>query len=91
MTAVDLPPKAPRLGKGDRVRITQVILGRDLRWTTTVEGIVEVCRAEPTGSWYAHGKGAKLWLLRVRLRKDDGEITTLTIDPHSTIEVLNRA
>jgi hypothetical protein len=89
MTAVELPPDAPRLSKGDRIRVTQLILGRDLRWTTAVEGVVESCKPEPTGSWYAHGKGAKLWLLRIRLRKDDGEITTLTLDPHSTVEVLN--
>ncbi|HOB75788.1 MAG TPA: hypothetical protein PKG54_14825 [Phycisphaerae bacterium] len=90
MTAVEIPPNAPRLARGDRVRITQMILGRDLRWPTTVEGVVESFKPEPTGSWYAHGKGDKLWLLRVRLRKDDGEITTLTLDAHSTIEVLNR-
>lgn len=91
MATVDLPPAAPKLAQGDRVRVTQLIIGRDLRWTTTVEGVVESFKPEPTGSWYAHGKGDKLWLLRVRLRKDDGEITTLTIDPHSTVEVLGRS
>jgi hypothetical protein len=89
MPPVALPPKAPKLSKGDRIRVTQLLLGRDLRWATTVEGVVESFRAEPTGSWYAHGKGAKLWLLRVRLRKDDGEITALTLDAHSRIEILS--
>jgi hypothetical protein len=88
MAAVALPPQAPKIAKGDRIRVSQTIIGRDLRWTTAVEGVVESYQAEPTGSWYAHGKGDKLWLLRVRLRKNDVEITTLTLDPHSTVEIL---
>jgi hypothetical protein len=49
---------------------------------------VLVVRAEPTGSWYAHGKDDKLWLNRIRLRKDDGEITTIVVDQHTRFEVL---
>ncbi|GMV96534.1 MAG: hypothetical protein AMXMBFR83_08990 [Phycisphaerae bacterium] len=88
MPAIEPPRQAPKLKKGDYVRITQTIVGRDLRWPTTVEGVVESYRPEPAGSWYAHGKNDRLWLLRVRLRKPDGEITTLVLDPHSRVEVL---
>ncbi len=87
------PPtrKLPNIAPGDRVRVTQQILGRDRQWATSVEGIVVARQAEPTGSWYAHGKNDKLWLVRIRLRKDDGEVTNLVIDHNSRIEVLNRA
>jgi hypothetical protein len=79
-----MPPIAP----GDRIRVTQRIIGRNGTWISRVEGTVASRKAEPTGSWYAHGKGDKLWLVRVRLQKDDGEITALVIDHNSTIELL---
>lgn len=88
-----VPPthKPPPIAPGDRIRVTQTIVGRDRRWSTSVEGVVVARQAEPTGSWYAHGKNDKLWLIRIRLRKDDGEITTLALDHNSEIEVLRRA
>jgi len=76
----------PKIAPGQRIRVTQSIIGRDTQWTTRVEGIVESCRSETTGSWYAHGKHDKLWLIRIRLRKDDGELTTLVIDHNSRVE-----
>lgn len=75
---------------GDRIRVVQRIVGRDIRWLSGVEGVVETLKAEATGSWYAHGKNDKLWLLRVRLRKSDGELTTLVIDHNSRVELLGR-
>ena len=87
MNGPALPPNAPRIAPGDHVRITQRIVGRSSTWATNVEGVVEAYGPEPTGSWFAHGKGDKLWLLRVRLRKDDGELTTITLDPSSSVEV----
>ncbi len=81
----------PPLRPGDHVRITQRIESRDRSWSSTVEGIVETCQAEVTGSWYAHGKNDKLWLLRLRLRKADGELTTLVIDHNSKVEKLSRS
>jgi hypothetical protein len=73
---------------GDRVRVEQQITGRAGVWKTKAEGLVESFGPEPTGSWFAHGKHDRLWLQRLRLRKDDGEITTIAIDPSTDIEVL---
>lgn len=73
---------------GARVRITQRIVGREETWETQVAGEVISHRAEPTGSWFAHGKDDRYWLDRVRIRKGDGEITTLSLDENSTVEVL---
>jgi hypothetical protein len=79
----------PKLPAGKRIRVSQMIAGRHLRWVTRAEGEVISCEPEATGSWYAHGKNDKLWLLRIRLRKPDGEITTLVVDHNSRVELLN--
>jgi hypothetical protein len=77
-----------KLLPGQRIRVNQTIVGRDKTWTTRVEGTVISCQAESTGSWYAHGKNDRLWLQRVRLRKDDGEITALALDRNSRVTTL---
>jgi hypothetical protein len=79
----------PKIQPGDRVRIVQRIAGRAGVWTTKAEGEVVSCKMEKTGSWYAHGKNDKLWLQRIRLRKEDGEITNLVVDQNSRIERLS--
>lgn len=77
---------------GVRVRVEQTIHGGEATqlatWTTRVEGTVLSCEAEPTSSWYAHGKQDRLWLLRVRLQKDDGEISALNLDSASVVTIL---
>ena len=78
----------PKIAAGRRIRVSQMIVGRHMLWVTRAEGEVISCAAEPTGSWYAHGKDDKLWLLRIRLRKSDGEITTLALDHNSRVEYL---
>ncbi len=90
VTAARLPDwSIPKLAPGRRIRVSQIIAGRDRRWVTRVEGVVESCRPEPTGSWYAHGKNDRLWLHRVRVRKADGELTTLVLDHNSRVDVLD--
>ena len=76
---------------GTRVSVQQRIVQRDETWETTVEGEVISHELEPTGSWFAHGKNDKLWLPRLRLKKADGEITTLNLDDNSTITILDKA
>ena len=84
---------APRTGlrPGAKVRITQQIAGRDYTWTSDVVGTVMNFEQKPTGSWYAHSKDDKLWLDRVLLKKDDGELTTLNLDDYSHVEILTPA
>ncbi len=77
-----------QLQPGQRVRVRQEIERREDNWVQQVEGTIVALRREKTGSWFAHGKDDKLWLDRLRLQKDDGEITTLVIDEHTHIEVV---
>jgi major membrane immunogen (membrane-anchored lipoprotein) len=41
-----------------------------------------------TGSWFAHSKDDRLWLDRLEVTKDDGEIVTLNLDRYSVVEAL---
>ncbi len=77
-----------KLQTGTRVRVTQTIQRRGADWDATVSGEVVSCAPEKTGSWFAHQPGGKVLLTRLRLRKDDGELTTLTIDERSQVEIL---
>jgi len=75
-----------QLVPGARVRVTQQIAARDRTWTSEVRGTVVSYDQQPTGSWYAHAKGDKLWLDRLKLRKEDGELVTLVLDELSHID-----
>lgn len=76
------------LSPGTRVRVTQQVPQVADVWTTTVEGAVVRFRQAKTGSWFAHGADDKLWLDRLEVRLDDGELVTLNLDRYSVIEPL---
>ena len=77
---------------GMRVRVTQQIPHTvDPAWSNTVEGVVLRYRQSKTGSWFAHARHDRLWLDRLELRKDDGEIVTLVLDQYSVIEPVGEA
>jgi hypothetical protein len=77
-----------QLAPGQRVRIIQTVRRREGDWTRAVEGTVEKVTEEKTGSWYAHSKDDRYWLRRVVLRKADGEITILSTDNFTRVELL---
>ena len=76
-----------QLVPGAKVKVTQQIAARDYSWSSDVRGTIVEFQQKPTGSWFAHSKDDKLWLDRLTLRKDDGEITTLNLDAASHVEV----
>ncbi|MBM4007682.1 MAG: hypothetical protein FJ292_09030 [Planctomycetes bacterium] len=71
---------------GTRVRVTQQMPQTHTVWSTRVEGTVVRWRQDRTGSWFAHGKDDRVWLDRLELRRDDGELVTLNLDQWSMIE-----
>ena len=77
-----------KIQTSQRVRVVQTVSERTQSWATQVEGTVLQVSQEPTGSWYAHGKNDRLWLQRLRLKKDDGEIVDLVIDEGSVVTPL---
>ena len=84
-------PLRRQLSPGARVRVTQQVAARHYAWASAVEGVVVEYSQKETGSWFAHSKDDKLWLDRLVIRKDDGEITTLNLDDYSNVQVLSAA
>lgn len=76
-----------QLTPGTRVKVTQQIPARHYNLNTEVRGTIVSYEQKPTGSWYAHSRNDKLWLDRLVLRKDDGELTTLNLDEFSNIVI----
>ena len=71
---------------GTRVRVTQQMPQTHAVWTATGEGTVCRYRQAQTGSWFAHAKDDRLWLDRLELKKDDGELVLLNLDRYSVVE-----
>ncbi|MGA2582864.1 MAG: hypothetical protein ABSG31_06270 [Tepidisphaeraceae bacterium] len=78
-----------QLVPGAKVKVVQQIAARNYSWAAEVAGTVVDYQQQQTGSWYAHSKNDKLWLDRLTLRKDDGEITTLNLDEFSVVKIAN--
>jgi hypothetical protein len=77
-----------RFEPGQRVVVTQQIPKRESVWTTQVAGAVVRYEQRKTGSWFARSKDDKLWLDRLVLRKDDGEIVVCVLDAYTHIEAV---
>lgn len=73
---------------GTRVRVIQQMPQTDRVWTNVTEGVITRYQQARTGSWFAHSRDDKLWLDRLELRLDDGEVTVLNLDQYSVIEPL---
>jgi hypothetical protein len=81
MTIEELKP-------GLKVRVIQTVDRRAGDWQTAVVGVIQSVEEQKTGSWYAHAKDDRFWLRRIRLQKDDGEITVLNVDDRTKLELL---
>ena len=78
----------PMYTPGQRVRVTQQVPRQTGTLTTTIEGTIVRAGQGKTGSWFAHSRDKKLWLDRLELRKDDGEMVVVNLDHYSSVEVL---
>lgn len=76
---------------GMKVRVIQQIPRQTGTWTTSVEGVVRRYGQQKTGSWFAHSKDDKLWIDRLEIVKDDGEIVVCNLDQMTRVEVISRA
>ena len=85
----ETPTADAAIRPGQRVRISKRIERREGDWTLEVEGVVEQYAPDWTGSWFAHGKNDKLWLNRILIRKDDGELSDVIVDRFTRVEILS--
>lgn len=73
---------------GQRVRITQRVPRLSESMAITIEGTVVRVGQGKTGSWFAHGKDGKVWLDRLELKRDDGEMVVCNLDQYSIVDVV---
>lgn len=85
------PLSAHEYRVGQRVRVTQQIPRARDTFTITLEGVVRRFGQQKTGSWFAHSKDNKVWLDRLELQRDDGEIIVCNLDQYSRVELLQDA
>ena len=81
---------AANVRPGMRVTVTQQVKTRrgiDGIWSAKVTGVITEVEPRRTGSWFAHGKNDKYWIVRIVLRKDDGETSVLTLDQNTQIQI----
>ncbi len=85
----------PEYRPGQRVRVTQQVVRADRpgggTMATSFEGVITRAYQGKTGSWFAHSKDKKLWLDRLELQKDDGEMVVCNLDQNSNVEILKDA
>lgn len=83
------PPPPLRLTPGTRIRVTQQVPRlTGAMVSKPVEGVIVRAGQQKTGSWFAHSEDDKLWLDRVELRKDDGELIVMNLDQYTRVEAL---
>ena len=83
-----MAPTTDQFQPGQRVAVIQQIPQRQRVWTTRFEGTVVGSSPTPTGAWFSQGKNGHLWLDRLVLRKDDGELVVCQLDPFTHVELL---
>jgi hypothetical protein len=98
-TSAPLPsatrPIAPELAAllrslrpGQRIRITQTVRVGRKEWTTTVTGAFRCVNYLETGLSTHRVKADDIVVVAVHFTKDNGELSSVTLDEHSRIEAL---
>ncbi|MDA1007608.1 MAG: hypothetical protein O2800_01200 [Planctomycetota bacterium] len=83
-----MPIETRSIRPGTRVRVTQQMPQVAKVWTSEIEGTIVRFRQSKTGAWFAHAQDDQLWLDRLEVRLDDGELVILNLDHYSVIEPL---
>jgi hypothetical protein len=76
---------ASQFTPGARVRVVQHVRVGDRKWTTEVSGTVESEGIRPVGGMEMGAKGFYSRQQTLQLRKDDGEVTVVTIDENTEV------
>ncbi len=90
-TGATMSVELPIFSPGTRVRVTQQISNsHDAPWSNSIEGLVCRYRQSKTGSWFAHSKDDRLWLDRLEIEREDGELVVLNLDQFTKLENLDQ-
>ncbi|MBY0262967.1 MAG: hypothetical protein K2Q20_11520 [Phycisphaerales bacterium] len=82
-------PMTSQFQVGQRVRVTQQTPRLKGTLTITIEGVIQRLGQQKTGSWFAHSKDDKLWMDRLELKRDDGELVVMNLDQYSVVQPLD--
>jgi hypothetical protein len=74
------------LKPGERIRITQTVRVGSQQWTTTVEGIYRNLKFLATGLATERVPKDDIVVVAVQFTKDNGELSSITLDPQSKVE-----
>jgi hypothetical protein len=85
---IPTPPK-PLYAPETRVRVTQHVRVGHRRWSTQVEGAVELEGLRPVGGMEMGGKSSYCQQPTLRLRLDNGELTVVTIDEDTHVRPIS--
>jgi hypothetical protein len=78
------------LRPGQRIRITHRLrVGTTATWTTTVEGAFRGLNHLATGLATDRVPEDDIILVALRFTKDNGELTSVTLDEHTKVEALS--
>jgi hypothetical protein len=77
------------LQPGQRIRITQAVrVGSSAKWTASVEGLFRHINFLATGIATDRVPADDIVVATVHFKKDNGELSSVTLDENSRIEVL---
>ena len=76
------------LKAGQRIRLTQTVRVGDQTWTTAVEGVYRGVNYLATGLSTARVPEDDIVVPAVHFTKDNGELSSITLDEKSKIEVI---
>jgi hypothetical protein len=80
-----------KLQPGQRIRITQTVaINTHHRWNTTVEGAFRHVNFLATGLATDRVPEDDIVVVTVHFTKDNGELSSITLDDNSQIEVISR-
>lgn len=77
-----------RFNPGARIRIKQRVTVGSREWALEVSGVVRDVKAIPTGIHTDRVQKDDFWIDSVLLEKPDGELTRVTFDENTQVEVL---
>jgi hypothetical protein len=78
------------LRPGQRIRITQAVrVGSSAKWTATVEGVFREVNFLATGIATDRVPEDDIVVVTVHFTKDNGELSSVTLDENSRIEVVH--
>lgn len=75
----------PKFAPGTRVRVIQNVRVGGLVWKTETSGLVEGEGVRPVGGMEMGAKALYIQQPTLRLRRDDGEVIVVALDPQTEI------